>query len=87
MKMLLYLKVRNYISYWNKNKTFNEYKNESKNRLKNRSLFKSNYFGFQVSGFDKYFESTLKLLNEFMVEMHVREEDNNKLENLWKIVN
>ena len=42
----------------------------------------SNYFGFQVSGLDKYFESTLKLLDEFMVEMHVREEDNNKLEKL-----
>ena len=66
-----------------KNKTFNEYKNElQKIGSKIEVYSNSNYFGFQVSGFDKYFEGTLKLLNEFMVEMHVREEDNNKLEKL-----
>ena len=41
-----------------KNKTFNEYKNElQKIGSKIEVYSNSNYFGFQVSGFDKYYQS------------------------------
>ena len=66
-----------------KNKTFDQYKNElQKIGSKIEVYTNGNYFGFSISGFDKFFNATLDLLNEFMSEMHVRDEDNSKLEKL-----
>lgn len=66
-----------------KNKTFDQYKNElQKIGSKIEVYTNGNYFGFSISGFDKFFNETLDLLNEFMSDMHVRDEDNSKLEKL-----
>ena len=66
-----------------KNKTFDQYKNElQKIGSKIEVYTNGNYFGFSISGFDKFFNATLDLLNEFMSEMHVRDEDNSKIEKL-----
>jgi len=66
-----------------KNKTFDQYKNElQKIGSKIEVYSNGNYFGFSVSGFDKFFNETLDLLNEFMSNMYVRAEDNSKLEKL-----
>ena len=66
-----------------KNKTFDQYKNElQKIGSKIEVYTNGNYFGFSISGFDKFFNATLDLLNEFMSEVHVRDEDNSKLEKL-----
>ena len=66
-----------------KNKTFDQYKNElQKIGSKIEVYTNGNYFGFSISGFDKFFNETLELLNEFMSDMHVRDEDNSKLEKL-----
>ena len=66
-----------------KNKTFDQYKNElQKIGSKIEVYANGNYFGFSISGFDKFFNETLDLLNEFMSNMHVRIEDNSKLEKL-----
>ena len=59
-----------------KNKSFDEYKNElQKIGSKIEVYSNQNYFGFSISGFDKYLTETLILLNEYMSEMHVRDED------------
>ena len=66
-----------------KNKTFDQYKNElQKIGSKIEVYSNGNYFGFSISGFDKFFNETLDLLNEFMLNMHVRTEDNSKIEKL-----
>ena len=66
-----------------KNKTFDQYKNElQKIGSKIEVYSNGDYFGFSVSGFDKFFNETLDLLNEFMLSMHVRTEDDNKLDKL-----
>ena len=66
-----------------KNKTFDQYKNElQKIGSKIEVYTNGNYFGFSISGFDKFFNATLDLLNEFMSEMNVRDEDNSKIEKL-----
>ena len=66
-----------------KNKTFDQYKNELQKIGSKIEVYSNrNYFGFSVSGLDKFFNETLDLLNEFMDSMHVRTEDDNKLEKL-----
>ena len=66
-----------------KEKTFNVFKEElQKIGSKIETYSNSNYFGFNVSGFDSYFNQTLELLNEFISTMHVRENDKEKLNKL-----
>ena len=66
-----------------KNKTFDQFKDElQKIGSKIETYSNNNYFGFSVSGFDNYLNQTLSLLNEFMQEMHVREDDRQKLSKL-----
>ncbi|OUW80122.1 MAG: hypothetical protein CBD77_00955 [bacterium TMED217] len=66
-----------------KNRTFDQFKDElQKIGSKIETYSNNNYFGFIVSGFDNYLNQTLSLLNEFMQEMHVREDDVSKLEKI-----
>ena len=41
-----------------------------------------NYFGFNIKGFDKYFDETVKLASSFISGMNVRKEDEKKLKKL-----
>ena len=66
-----------------KEKTFNSFKEElQKIGSKIETYSNSNYFGFNISGFDSYFSQTLELLNEFINSMHVRDSDKEKLNKL-----
>ena len=66
-----------------KQKTFNQYKEElQKIGSKIEIYSNTNYFGFNLSGFDDHLSKTLQLLNEFMMEMYVREGDASKLEKI-----
>jgi len=66
-----------------KEKTFDQFKGElQKLGSKIEVYSNSDYFGYSLSGFDSNFEMTLYLLNEFMTGMHVRKEDEKKLEKL-----
>ena len=66
-----------------KNKTFDQYKEElQKIGSKIEIYSNTNYFGFSLSGFDDHLSKTLNLLNEFMTEMHIREDDVSKLEKI-----
>ena len=64
-------------------KSFDQFKEElQKIGSKIEVYANSNYFGYSISGFDVYYDKTLELLNEYMTQMHVREDDRKKLSKL-----
>ena len=64
-------------------KTFDQFKEALQKIGSKIEIFSNNnYFGYSLSGFDKYLPKTLDLLNEFMTSMWVRPDDVNKLEKL-----
>ena len=66
-----------------KDKTFDQFKEElQKIGSKIEVYANSNYFGYSISGFDDYYKETLGYLNEYMSQMHVREDDRQKLSKL-----
>ena len=66
-----------------KDKTFDQFKEElQKIGSKIEVYANSNYFGYSISGFDDYYKETLGYLNEYMGQMHVREDDRKKLSKL-----
>ena len=66
-----------------KDKTFDQFKEElQKIGSKIEVYANSNYFGYSISGFDDYYKETLGYLNEYMGQMHVREDDRQKLSKL-----
>ena len=66
-----------------KNKTFDQFKDAlQKIGSKIEVYSNQNYFGYSISGFDKYLNETLVLLNEYMSDMHIRDEDKSKLDKI-----
>ena len=66
-----------------KDKTFDQFKEELQKIGSKIEVFaNSNYFGFSISGFDDHYKETLGYLNEYMGQMHVREDDRQKLSKL-----
>ena len=67
-----------------KNKTFDQFKDAlQKIGSKIEVYSNQNYFGYSISGFDKYINETLVLLNEYMTDMHIRDEDKSKLDKIY----
>ena len=66
-----------------KNKTFDQFKNALQKIGSKIEIYSNqDYFGFSISGFDKYCKETLILLNEYMSDMHIRDEDKSKLDKI-----
>ncbi|GIT40651.1 MAG: hypothetical protein Ct9H300mP9_5010 [Candidatus Neomarinimicrobiota bacterium] len=42
----------------------------------------SNYFGFNITGFDRYLDRSLEITNEFITTMHADEKDKKKTKKL-----
>ena len=67
-----------------KNKSFDQFKDAlQKIGSKIEVYSNQNYFGYSISGFDKYLNETLVLVNEYISDMHIRDEDKSKLDKIY----
>ena len=66
-----------------KTRSFNEFK-EALQRIgtKVNVYSNNNYFGFNITGFDKNLDQSLEMTNEFMTTMHADEKDKKKIKKL-----
>ena len=66
-----------------KTRSFNEYK-EALQRIgtKVNVYSNNNYFGFNITGFDKNLDQSLEMTSEFMTTMHADEKDKKKIKKL-----
>ena len=66
-----------------KNRSFNEYKEELQSIGTKVNVYSnSNYFGLNITGFDRYLDRSLEMTNEFITTMHADEKDKKKTKKL-----